>query len=128
MTQLVAELTVMGEPRSKGRPRVTRNGTYTPPLTREHTKRVREQFLALTLPDYPKDAVFRMDCDFYLGTRRHVDSDNLLKLIKDAYNVVAFDDDWQVYDTRTRKYHTSRDRARTVIRLYIIDPDRQEQT
>jgi Holliday junction resolvase RusA-like endonuclease len=105
---------------------VTRNGTFTPANTRAHTAKIRAAFQALDIPEYDKEATFRLDVHFYLGTRRHVDGDNLLKLVKDALNVVAYDDDWRVYDSRAMKWHTTRERARTEIFLYTIPKDREE--
>jgi len=123
---LVAHLVVPGEPYSKGRPRVTKNGTYTPANTRLQTAKVRDAFKALDLPEYDKEGTFRLDAHFYLGTRRHVDGDNLLKLVKDALNVIAYDDDHRVYDSRVKKWHTSKERARTELFLYTIPKDREE--
>lgn len=125
---LVAHLIIPGDPYSKARPRVTRNGTYTPKNTRDHTTKVREAFKALEIADYDKESTFRLDTHFYLGTRRHVDNDNLAKLVKDALNVVAYDDDWRIYSTRIEKWHTTRARARTELFLYTINPDREEST
>lgn len=126
-TRLVAHLVVMGDPRAKARPRVTRNGTFTPKGTVDAEARVRAAFETLNLPDYRLDATFRIDVDFYLGTRRHVDLDNLVKLVKDALNGVAYTDDHLVVDERARKWHTTRDRARTELFLYLIPGDREER-
>lgn len=123
---LVAAFTVDGEPYSKGRPRVTRNGTFTPKNTREHTARVRAVFKSLDLPDYDRAGIFGLDVTFYLGTHRRVDCDNLVKLVKDALNVVAYDDDHLVYVGRYEKWHTTRERARTEVQLYSIPDDREE--
>lgn len=127
-TRLVAHVIVMGEPRAKARPRVTSRGAYTPKVTRDAEAAVRAAFEAVDLPDYPRNGIFRLDVDFYLGTRRHVDVDNLLKLVKDGLNGAAFDDDSQVYVERGRKWHTARDRARTELWLYLIPADREEKS
>ena len=125
----VARLTVMGEPKAKDRPRAQPGGkgrSYTTPQTRAAEDVIRDAWNTLDLPDYPKGAKFRMDVVFYLGTKRHVDVDNLTKLVKDALNKVAYDDDNLVYVERSQKFHTTRDRARTEIVLSLIDPDREE--
>lgn len=123
---LVAHVIIPGDPYSKARPRVTRNGTFTPKNTKDHTAKVRAAFVAADVADYDKESTFRLDAHFYLGTRRHVDGDNLLKLVKDALNIVAYDDDWRVYTSRVEKYHTTKARARTELFLYTINPDREE--
>jgi len=125
-TRLVAHVTVMGEPKAKGRPRFkVGQGAYTDPATRSAEGRVRAAFEAVDHPDYPKGGTFRLDVDFYLGTRRHVDVDNLMKLVKDALNGVAYEDDWRVFDERGRKWHT--DNPRTELFLYLIPGDREEK-
>lgn len=121
---LVAELTVPGEPRAKARPRVTRRGAYTPKTTVDYENAVRAVWDAVARPDKP--SCVRLDVAFYLGTHRRVDTDNLAKAVKDALNGRAYDDDWRVHDLRAVKFYTSRDRARTEIRVYSIDADREE--
>lgn len=129
--RVVARLTVMGEPKAKERPRAQPGGkgrSYTPKATRDAETIIQNAWDALTLPDYPTAGTFRIDVCCYLGTRRHVDGDNLLKLVKDALNGRAYDDDWMVHESHIRKFYTTRDRARTEIILSLIDPDREEQT
>src|SRR5690606_37651380 len=87
--RVVARLTVMGEPKAKERPRAQPGGkgrSYTPKATRDAETIIQNAWDALTLPDYPTAGTFRIDVCCYLGTRRHVDGDNLLKLVKDALN------------------------------------------
>jgi Holliday junction resolvase RusA-like endonuclease len=121
---LFAELTVPGEPRAKARPRVTRRVVYTPKTTTDYENAVRAVWDASPRPDSP--ACVRLDVAFYLGTHRRVDTDNLAKAVKDALNGRAYDDDWRVHELRAVKFYTSRERARTEIRVYSIDPDREE--
>jgi Holliday junction resolvase RusA-like endonuclease len=124
MTDHTAHLSVAGEPRAKARPRVTRHGTYTPKITRDYESLIRAAWDAEPRPDAP--ACVRLDVTFYLGTHRRVDVDNLAKSAADALLGRAYDDDWRVHEMRVRKFYTSRDRARTEIRVYAIDPDREE--
>lgn len=122
----VAVLTIPGEPRAKARPRHMRGGhSYTPKGTREFEATVRAAWDAEPRPDMPP--CVRLDVTFYLGTHRRVDVDNLAKAIADALNLRAYDDDWRVHELRALKFYTSRDRARTEIRVYSIDPDREER-
>lgn len=121
-----ARITVPGEPRAKARPRVTRNGTYTPKTTRDYENNIRVIWDALEHSDQP--ACVRLDVAFYLGTHRRVDADNLVKSVKDALNGRAYTDDWQVHDLRVTKHYTTRDRARTEVTVYSINPNREEGT
>jgi Holliday junction resolvase RusA-like endonuclease len=124
MSAPIAQLTVAGEPRAKARPRVTSRGTYTPKTTRDYEEKIRAAWAATLRSETP--ACVQLVVRFYLGTHRHVDTDNLVKSVKDALNGLAYDDDWRVYDVHAEKWHTSRDRARTEIYVYSIDPDREE--
>ena len=121
---VTARLTIPGEPRAKQRPRVTRHGTYTPKITRDYETSIRNIWDAADRPEKP--VCVRLDVTFYLGTKRHVDADNLVKCVKDALNGRAYMDDWQVHEVRAHKYYTTKDRARTEVTVYSINPDRQE--
>lgn len=123
---LVAHVVIPGDPYTQARARVTRYSTYTPKNTKNHTDKVRAEFIATEVADYPLDATFRLDTHFYLGTRRRADNTNLTKLVEDALNKVAYEDDWRIYSSRIEKFHTTKARARTELFLYTIDPDREE--
>lgn len=121
----IAALAIPGEPRAKARPRVTRNGTFTPKTTVDYENLIRKAWDSADRPDMP--ACVRLDVSFYLGTHRHVDADNLLKCVKDALNGRAYLDDWQVHEVRAQKFYTTKDRARTDVTIYSINPDREEE-
>lgn len=122
---LVVALTIPGEPRAKARPRHMKGGhSYTPKGTREFEALVAAAWDAESRPDAP--ACVRLDIDFYLGTHRRVDIDNLAKAIADGLNGRAYDDDWRIHDMRLRKFYTSRERARTEVRVHAIHGDREE--
>lgn len=87
-----------GEPVPAMRPRVTRNGTYTPRAyllyKRGLSVALRAAFGHL-FPDVPASGTrarsqflarhrYRLAADFHLGNRRPVDGDNLLKALLDA--------------------------------------------
>jgi Holliday junction resolvase RusA-like endonuclease len=55
--------------------------------------------------------------NFYNGNKRRRDIDNMAKLILDALNKEAFDDDYQVVGVNMYKYFTDKDRARTTVRI-----------
>lgn len=123
---LLTRMTVPGEPISKARPRVTRRGhAFTPKSTVAFEASVAAAWDAVPRPDLP--ACVRLEVSFYLGTHRRVDVDNLTKAIADALNLRAYDDDWRVHELRAEKFYTSRDRARTEVAVYGIDPDREER-
>lgn len=125
MTVWLADLTVPGEPVSKGRPRFARGRTYTPATTVEFENRVKDAWDRDPRPDMP-DCV-RLVVRFYLGTHRRADTSNMLKAVEDALNKRAYDDDWRIHESVQEKWYTSRDRARTEITLYSIDADREER-
>lgn len=125
-TILVAHVVIPGDPYTKARARVTRRGTFTPQNTVDHEARVRAAFQAAEIADYDPTSTFRLDTHFYLGTRRHADNSNLTKLVEDALNKIAYDDDWRIYSSRIEKWHTTKARARTELFLYTINPDREE--
>jgi Holliday junction resolvase RusA-like endonuclease len=92
---VVCEITVPGEPGSKARPRVTRTrGTYTPRATV-----VKEDEIGWTLKAAgvrrDTEHTFSLDLTFRCGTHRRKDLDNMVKLVLDACNDVAWADDDQ---------------------------------
>lgn len=107
--------TVAGEPKSKQRPRVTQRGTFTPKETLEAEKRVRKAWRELGVSKFEHQVIVRLE--FYNGNKRRRDIDNMAKLILDALNREAFDDDYQVVGVNMYKFFTDVDRARTVIRI-----------
>jgi Holliday junction resolvase RusA-like endonuclease len=112
--------TVPGEPMVKARPRMTRTGhTYTPKTTVEAEKRVRESFEA-TSHDGFSNAV-GVELAFFQGTRARKDVDNMVKLVLDALNGVAWADDVQVNVVLARRVYTLKDRARTMVRIFATN-------
>lgn len=89
---------VPGEPFSKQRPRVTRNGTYTPKPTVLAERRVREAFTDAGLATTATDPVqaFRLHVTSYRYERYARDGDNLVKTVMDALNHLVWADDSQV--------------------------------
>lgn len=115
--------TVLGEPRSKQRPRVTQRGTFTPKETLEQERAVREAWRATGEQMFEYDMV--IDIDFYNSTRHRRDIDNMAKLVLDALNKEAFPDDYRVVGLNLRKLFTTSGRARTevAIKEVILWPD-----
>ena len=102
--------TVPGVPQGKGRPRVTRNGTFTPKKTRDYEKKVRECYIEAGGHMFPDDAPLYADITAVfpipssLSKKRRAlfngrshckkpDADNVAKAILDALNCVAYRDD-----------------------------------
>lgn len=92
------ELTVPGDPQSKGRPRVYQGHGITPTRTREAENRVYSEWRSRypNLPPYEGPVCLALT--FWTATRRGRDWDNLAKLFTDALNGVAYKDDRQIID------------------------------
>ena len=98
-----------GEPVAKQRPRVTRGGasgprTYTPNKTLIAERQVAwtfRHFYPSVLVDDDHD--FKVTLEFYIGSKRRIDIDNLVKTILDGLNGVVWKDDSQVTDLRAQK-------------------------
>lgn len=124
--QHVAYFTVEGEPISKSRARFTGKGssvrTYTPERTRIGEERVKAAYLSeVGRLETDKDLAFRVEADFYCGTRQRRDVDNMLKLILDGLNGVAWPDDVQVLEVSGRKSFVPRAEARTEVAVFRLD-------
>lgn len=101
---VVAHLVIDGEPQTKGRPRFTRTGrTYTPAETKRAEETVAWTFRTAAPGWKPtKDAAFGVVAVFFCSTRHRRDVDNLLKLVLDGLNGVAWVDDMQVSEVSGR--------------------------
>ena len=111
------EFTVAGEPKSKGRPRFSKHGhAYTPKATRDAEAVVLQAWQDSGGQKLVGPVV--MECVFFLGSKRRKDLDNVGKLVMDALNKHAFDDDDQVVRIVWSKVFTLPDEARSVVRVY----------
>jgi crossover junction endodeoxyribonuclease RusA len=122
-TEIVATFAIQGEPVSKARARFTGYGSkaraYTPAKVTDAEKAVAAAFLAAGGRfDPDNQTAFGVDVTFHNGTRQRRDVDNMIKLILDGLNGVAWVDDTQVLDIVGRKRFTSREDARTEITVY----------
>lgn len=119
-----AEFIIHAAPVGKARPRVTRNGTFTPSKTREYEKLVRVEYgiqcqckyfgdspLAVSITAYyqiPKSASKRkrgqMGSKIIRPTVKP-DADNVCKAVCDALNGVAWKDDAQITNLVFEKYY-----------------------
>jgi crossover junction endodeoxyribonuclease RusA len=111
----VISFCIYGEPRSKQRPRVTRYGTYTPKETLEAEAKILAAWINLNEGLFTHQVV--LDINFFSGTKRRRDVDNMGKLVLDALNGYAFFDDFHVVGLNLKKTFTSKLKARTEIRI-----------
>ena len=117
----VRRLTIAGEPVGKARPRVTRHGTYTPAATRKA-----EAGVALAWTEAHADylptpgARHGLAVTFYRNHRYQRDLDNLVKLLMDALNGHAWEDDHQVEHIRADVRWVAKGEARTELAVWEL--------
>lgn len=129
--------TISGEPQGKGRPRFVRatGRTYTPDKTAAYENLVKLEFerqcsgqrfaedemLDLRIFAYygiPKSASKKRKAlmlDGVIRPTKKPDMDNVVKIIADSLNNVAYKDDTQIVDTMVRKYYSETPRVKVVI-------------
>lgn len=134
---MILKFKIPGKAVGKGRPRVTRRGTYTPKNTVQYMNDVRNAYgnryyfgneaVFMEVVAYfpiPKSATKKAiraiaDMD-YLYTHKP-DGDNVLKAVKDALNGIAYTDDaCVVYESCLRKYAKPGELPRTEVTIYDI--------
>lgn len=123
---LVARFTVDGEPRSKARPRLGRGGNvYTPRKSAQAEEEIGWAFRQVAGSYTPhKNDTFGLCALFFAATRQRRDVDNMLKLISDGLNGIAWVDDAQVVEMSGRKTYVDRpDEARTEVLVYRVGAD-----
>lgn len=131
--------TILGEPQGKGRPRFARAGnyvrTYTPDKTAAYENLVKLEYerqcrgqkfgdteqLDLRIFAYygvPQSASKKKKCQMLDGIIRpskKPDMDNVVKVIADSLNNVAYKDDTQIVDAMVRKFYSDTPRVKVVI-------------
>lgn len=138
---MTVKFTVLGEPRGKQRPRVTRKGnTYTPAETVQYENLVRIEYRR-QCGDYrfPDDAALDMRIMAYYAIPKSAskkkrqemlehrirplkksDWDNVGKIIADSLNEIAYKDDVQIVDGQVRKFYS--DHPRVVVMIQEVEP------
>lgn len=129
--------TVLGQPVAKGRPRVTKWGSYTPEKTVNYENLVKFSYLekyqekiegnlSLEVKFYfqtPKSTSKKNKELMELEIIRHnkrPDIDNCIKAITDALNSIAYDDDSQIVEIKASKYYSETPRA--IVFIKALDP------
>lgn len=131
--------TILGEPQGKGRPRFTKVGsyvkTYTPDKTAAYENLVKLEYesqckrfrfedgemLDLRIFAYygiPQSASKKKKALMLEGAIRPLkkpDMDNVVKVIADSLNNVAYKDDTQIVDAMVRKFYSDTPRVKVVI-------------
>ena len=124
------KFTVLGEPTGKGRPRFTRNGpyvkTYTPDATVSYENLIKMEYrrqcrdfkfedndqLDVRITAYygipkskPKKTQKLME-EHILRPLKKPDADNVIKVVLDSLNKIAYHDDTQVVDLQIRRFYS----------------------
>lgn len=126
------EFTVWGRVVGAARPRVTRNGTYTPKRTREYRRLVRDAFTASGGRKLSGPLDVRIDVYRELPKSRpkrvtsepdtfKPDIDNIQKNVLDALNGLAWDDDAQVVHVDAWKHPRERRDEHLVVRICAVE-------
>lgn len=129
----MTEFTIQGKPKGKDRPRFYKGHAYTPPETKKYEGLVRWAYHAANGYKYGGgvaiviDAYFKpparttkamlqkmLDCE--LRPKRKPDLDNVAKIIMDALNGIAYDDDSQVVELTVRKWFGLTDKV--TVKIY----------
>lgn len=114
----ITRLVIPGEPVSKGRPRFNGKRAYTPAATKAAEQVIADAYKAQNGRFF--EGQVALEVMFWNGNRRRRDKDNMLKLVMDALNGVAYADDVQVTVSAAGKAITTPDKARTEIAIYPV--------
>lgn len=95
--------------------------SFTPKATRDAEKRIRAAFKTLYPGFEPLGGRLVVDVRFYRQTARRVDLDNLVKLITDALNGLAYVDDEQIEVLHAERVYSAGSEARAEIRVREIE-------
>lgn len=136
------EFIVEGDPQGKERPRFSRkSGTvYTPSKTAKYEKEIRQAYISAGGKMIPAgsyvtvavDAYFKIPKSYIKGKRlaceyninrpdKKPDIDNILKVVLDALNKVAYEDDKKVIEVICRKWYS---RSSGFLKVQILEDKR----
>lgn len=123
---------VLGKVRGKGRPRFTRGGhAYTPKATRDYERSIREAFenapgrppepfsgpIAVCIMTYRQLPKSTPKSVFSEPDTHKPDIDNVAKIVLDALNGVAWEDDAQVVSLKVSKLNRTRSHERMSVSI-----------
>lgn len=124
------KFTILGEPEGKGRPRFRRQGpyvqTYTPEATISYENLIKTEYhrqcngfkfdasaqldvrimAYYGIPKSKSKKVKKMMEEHQLRPIKKPDADNVIKVVLDALNKIAFQDDTQVVDLQIRRFYS----------------------
>ena len=119
------KFTIPGPPQGKGRPRFTKSGhTYTPAKTAEYEKLVQAEYMRQCAGQSLHGQPVRISIDVFFEIPQNTskkrrsemmgmdrsptkkpDIDNVIKIITDALNGIAYDDDAQIVSLSATKFY-----------------------
>ena len=128
------DFTIMGQPVAKGRPRITKRGSYTPEKTVNYENLVKYSYIDKYKDTEVLESALGIEIKFYfqipkstskknrelmlkgeiLPTKKP-DIDNCIKIITDALNTIAYKDDNQIVVVHACKYYSNEPRAEVTI-------------
>lgn len=113
---------VDGDPKGKGRPRFAQGHAYTPQITREYERTIRDEWMRQAHEQFPDDANIKLTLDAIFSIPKSAkrmdklammsgiirptkkpDADNILKIAADALNGYAYSDDKQIIEMSVTK-------------------------
>lgn len=134
---MAVKFTILGEPKGKGRPRfIPKTGrAITPKDTAVYENLVRMEYMAQCKEfRFPDNAMLDMRILAYYGIPKSMtkknrelvsqrilrptkkpDMDNVVKVIADSLNGVAYRDDTQIVDCQIRKFYSEKPRVEVTI-------------
>lgn len=133
-------LIIDGEPMGKQRPRVTKFGTHTPEKTVNYETLVKELFVInkltklngyieanitayFSIPKSTSKKKHQLMLDGILRPTKKPDLDNIAKIVLDALNKLAYDDDSQVIKLIIDKFYS--DNPRVCLALKEVNSNEQ---
>lgn len=114
---------IPGKPVPKQRPRHGKGRTFTPKKTKAAEKTVAALAMLARPRGWPMDKANRYHVEVVAvyANRRHGDLDNVVKLIQDALNGVAFPDDRQINQLKARRRFDDEPRTEVTVRVVEVN-------
>ena len=113
---MTIRFTIEGDPIPKGRPRNYGGRSVTPQRTRDAEQAIRDYVSVLDVVPY--DGPVSVSVTFYCKTRRRSDLDNMVKLLTDSLNGLAYTDDHLIHHLVARLHRAAiGETPRTEVRI-----------